>query len=87
MLHGEMSMFMSHNNENDNGGYPNRDGRTPSGEVWKAMLFSLYGEYDIPLAIDFIKLGLRGSLSCLAKAEGGSKSSDFQFSLAFMLRI
>ena len=87
MLHGEMSMFMSHNNENDNGGYPNRDGKTPSGEVWKAMLFSLYGEYDIPLAIDFIKLGLRGSLSCLAKAEGGSKSSDFQFSLAFMLRI
>jgi hypothetical protein len=93
MRHGKMDFFTSHNMAGDNAGYPDYEGKTPSGdEVKESLVASLSGEYELPVPLTWTTATLRANLDWInrrtyVKSSGSyrAKSSDLQFTLGCTL--
>ncbi|MDY4609645.1 MAG: capsule assembly Wzi family protein [Sphaerochaetaceae bacterium] len=95
MRHGEMNMFKSHNMGDDNDGYPNYVGRTPSGDVIdESLTVSLSGTYGIPRFSNWVGMSVWSRLDWVGRRKYtrssrtyGAGSSDCQFTLGLRIAL
>ena len=92
---GEITMFHSHNAENDNDSKANLVGSTPYGEtISYELTLALEGKYHLPEFVDWMESSVFTSLAYIsrwttAKSTGISTDAktDLQFSFGFSLEI
>ncbi len=92
---GEITMFHSHNSENDNNGKANLMGGTPYGDrVSYQLTLSAEAKYYVPQIVSWMDMSLFGNIAYLSRwthtkstAVTSEKWRDVQFSFGFSLEV
>ena len=66
VVHGSMDMMQSHNREDDNDGYPNKEGSTPTGpDISCTLIGSLAGDYHFPSIAHILDISFFSNISII----------------------